>query len=279
MKLTVLIDNNTFIDRYFLGEPGVSYFIEDEGKSILFDVGYSDAFIRNAQKLSIDLRNADTVVLSHGHLDHSWGLVPLIRLYTESIIEKQPIKKSTLVTHPLTFSSKRIDQLPVIGSLLTEDKLSDYFYLKLSRTPEYLTNRLVYLGEIERNNEFEAQHPVGKTLIDGIEKDDFLFDDSALVYQSREGLIIITACSHSGICNTVEYARKVCGEDKVVDIIGGFHMLNPSPEQLQKTMEYMKRLRPASVHACHCTDLNTKIELSNVVNIKEVGVGLTLEYS
>ncbi len=279
MKLTVLIDNNTFIDRYFLGEPGVSYFIEDEGKSILFDVGYSDAFIRNAQKLSIDLRYADTVVLSHGHLDHSWGLVPLIRLYTESIIEKQPIKKSTLITHPLTFSSKRIDQLPVIGSLLTEDKLSDYFYLKLSRTPEYLTNRLVYLGEIERNNEFEAQHPVGKTLIDGIEKDDFLFDDSALVYQSSEGLIIITACSHSGICNTVEYARKVCGEDKVVDIIGGFHMLNPSPEQLQKTMEYMKRLRPASVHACHCTDLNTKIELSNVVNIKEVGVGLTLEYS
>ena len=50
MKLTVLIDNNTLIDRYFLGEPGVSYYIETDGKKILFDTGYSDAFIRNAQK-------------------------------------------------------------------------------------------------------------------------------------------------------------------------------------------------------------------------------------
>ena len=50
MKLTVLVDNNTLIDRYFYGEPGVSYFIEEEGKRILFDVGYSDIFLQNAQK-------------------------------------------------------------------------------------------------------------------------------------------------------------------------------------------------------------------------------------
>ena len=55
MKLTVLVDNNTLIDKYFLGEPGVSYFIEDEGKQTIFDVGYSDAFIANARKLSINL--------------------------------------------------------------------------------------------------------------------------------------------------------------------------------------------------------------------------------
>ena len=88
MKLTVLVDNNTLIDRYFYGEPGISYFIADEDKRILFDVGYSDAFIKNAQKMNIDLLNTDFLVLSHGHLDHTWGLEPLIRLYTEAIIEK-----------------------------------------------------------------------------------------------------------------------------------------------------------------------------------------------
>ena len=88
MKLTVLVDTNTLIDRYFYGEPGISYFIVDEGKRILFDVGYSDAFIRNAQKMNIDLRNTDFLVLSHGHLDHTWGLEPLIKLYTEAIVEK-----------------------------------------------------------------------------------------------------------------------------------------------------------------------------------------------
>lgn len=278
MKLTVLIDNNTLIDRYFLGEPGVSYLIEDDGTKILFDVGYSDAFIINARKLSIDLLDVDFVVLSHGHLDHTWGLVPLIRLYTEAMIEGQCNKKPALVTHPATLSSRTLGDLAEIGSLLSEDKLSGHFDLKLSREPVYLTERLVFLGEIERANAFEARHPIGKILESGVAKDDYLIDDSALAFKSSEGLVIITGCSHAGICNIVEYARKVCGEDRVVDIIGGFHLLNPSAEQLQGTLAYMESLRPGSVHACHCTDLNSKIALSNVVDLKEVGVGLTLEY-
>ena len=111
MKLTVLIDNNTLIDRYFLGEPGVSYLIETDGKKILFDIGYSDAFIINARKLSIDLQSVNFIVLSHGHLDHTWGLIPLIRLYTEALIEGLHAKKPTLVTHPLTLSSRTYGDL------------------------------------------------------------------------------------------------------------------------------------------------------------------------
>ena len=55
MKLTVLIDNNTYIDEYYIGEPALSYYIEDENERLLFDTGYSDAFIRNAQAMNIDL--------------------------------------------------------------------------------------------------------------------------------------------------------------------------------------------------------------------------------
>jgi 7,8-dihydropterin-6-yl-methyl-4-(beta-D-ribofuranosyl)aminobenzene 5'-phosphate synthase len=278
MKLTVLIDNNTLIDRYFLGEPGVSYLVEDEGRKVLFDVGYSDAFITNARKLSVDLLDVDFVVLSHGHLDHTWGLIPLIRLYMEGMIEKLPVNKPTLVTHPLTLSSRTLGDLPQIGSLLSEDELSGYFDVELTREPVNLTERLVFLGEIERTNEFEAQNPIGTILDSGVEKDDFVVDDSALAYRSSAGLVIITGCSHAGICNIVEHARKVCGDERVVDIVGGFHLLDPPVEQLEGTIEYMESLCPGSVHACHCTDLNSKIALSRVVDLKEVGVGTTLEY-
>jgi len=278
MKLTVLVDNNTLIDRYFLGEPGVSYLIESEGKKILFDVGYSDAFITNARKLSVDLLNVDVVVLSHGHVDHTWGLIPLVRLYAEGTIEGHSFRKPTLVTHPLTLSPKTCDDLPGMGSLLSKDALSGYFHLQLSREPVHVTEQLVFLGEIERTNEFEAKTPIGKILEGEVEKDDFLFDDSALAYTAPEGLVIITGCSHAGICNIVEYARKVCGDDRVVDIVGGLHLLHPSAEQLQGTIAYMESLRPISVHACHCTDLNSKIALSRVVDLEEVGVGLTLKY-
>lgn len=278
MKLTVLIDNNTLIDRYFLGEPGVSYLIEDEGRKVLFDVGYSDTFIKNARKLSLDLLDLDFVVLSHGHMDHTWGLIPLIRLYTEGMIENLEVRKPTLVTHPFTLSSRTFGDLPEIGALLSEDKLSGHFKVKLSREPVNLTERLVFLGEIERTNGFEAKNPIGRILDGGVEKDDFILDDSALAYKSSAGLVIITGCSHAGICNIVEYARKVCSDDRIVDIVGGFHLLDPSEEQLEGTIEYMESLGPESVHACHCTDLNSKIALSRIVNLKEVGVGMTLKY-
>ena len=74
MKITVLVDNNTIVNEYFLGEPGFSLLIEIAGKKILFDTGYSDVVIKNAEKLNINLYDIDYLVLSHGHDDHSGGV-------------------------------------------------------------------------------------------------------------------------------------------------------------------------------------------------------------
>jgi 7,8-dihydropterin-6-yl-methyl-4-(beta-D-ribofuranosyl)aminobenzene 5'-phosphate synthase len=279
MRLTVLVDNNTLIDRYFLGEPAVSYFIDDAGTRLLYDVGYSNAFLINAQKMAIDLRMLDFVVLSHGHLDHTWGLDPLIRLYTESKIEQLESKKPTLVAHPSTFRTKLLTGLGQIGSLVTGTQVANYFTLHLSREPVWLTDRLVYLGEIPRRNEFEAQTPIGTVVSnENEEEDDYSLDDSALAYCSSKGLVVITACAHAGICNTIEYAREVCGETRVADVIGGFHLLNPPERQLKGTLAYFESLQPAAVHACHCTDLHSKLALARLVKLEEVGVGLQLSY-
>ena len=80
LKIKVLVDNNTFIDRYFTGEPGFCLWLEEGGKKILFDTGYSGAFIQNANLMGIDLLKVDDVVLSHGHYDHTWGMTHLISL-------------------------------------------------------------------------------------------------------------------------------------------------------------------------------------------------------
>jgi 7,8-dihydropterin-6-yl-methyl-4-(beta-D-ribofuranosyl)aminobenzene 5'-phosphate synthase len=84
VKLTVLVDNNTIIDRYFYAEPGVSYFIECDDEKYLFDTGYSDLFLRNATKMGINLLGLDGIVISHGHNDHTWGLGELVKLYSEA---------------------------------------------------------------------------------------------------------------------------------------------------------------------------------------------------
>lgn len=278
MKLKVLVDNNTLIDRYFRGEPGVSYFIEDGSKKILFDVGYSDLFIENANKMRINLLDLDFVVLSHGHLDHTWGLDPLVRLITEAKIEGIDHRTPALVAHPDAFLSRKVGGLGEIGPLLSEKELSRHFEIVSSREPVWLTERLVFLGEIERKNDFEAKSPLGKTSTEEGEEDDFLMDDSALAYRSPEGLVIVSGCSHSGICNIAEHAKKVCCDERIRDIVGGLHLLDPPERQMRDTLRYFERMRPHEVHACHCTDLASKVALAKVANLKDVGVGLDLEY-
>jgi 7,8-dihydropterin-6-yl-methyl-4-(beta-D-ribofuranosyl)aminobenzene 5'-phosphate synthase len=278
MKLTVLVDNNTLIDRYFIGEPGVSYLIHEGNKQILFDVGYSDAFIINAKKMNVDLLQTDIIVLSHGHLDHTWGLDPLLKLYTEAKFESLPFKKPTLIAHPSVFLTKSVDGLNEIGCTISECKLQRHFEMKLSKEPFWLTDKLVFLGEIERSNDFEKTKPVGKVLRDTETEDDFLVDDTAVAYKGDDGLFVITGCSHSGICNIIEYAKKVCCEERVSDVIGGFHLMQPSQQQLKGTTDYFKKLGTKEVHACHCVDLDSKIALAKVANLREVGVGLSLNY-
>jgi 7,8-dihydropterin-6-yl-methyl-4-(beta-D-ribofuranosyl)aminobenzene 5'-phosphate synthase len=278
MKLTVLVDNNTLIDRYFIGEPGVSYLILEGNKQILFDVGYSDAFIINAQKMKVDLLQTDFIVLSHAHMDHTWGLDPLLKMYTEAKIEAVPFKKPTLVAHPSVFLTKSIDGLNEIGCTISERKLQQHVELKLSKEPVWLTDKLVFLGEIERLIEFEKTKPVGKIHRTTGMEDDFVVDDTALAYKGDRGLVVITGCSHSGICNIIEYAKKVVGEERVSEVIGGFHLMQPSQQQLKGTTEYFKKLGAKEVHACHCVDLGSKIALAKVANLKEVGVGLSLNY-
>ncbi len=278
MKLRVLVDNNTLIDRYFRGEPGVSYFIEEGPKNILFDVGYSDLFIENARQMGIDLLDLDFVILSHGHLDHTWGLGHLVRLLTEAKIEGIDHKTPKLVAHPGAFLSRKIGGLGEIGPLLSREELSRHFDMALSRGPAWITDRLVFLGEIERDNDFEAQMPLGKSSTEYGERDDFLIDDSALAYRSAGGLVIVSGCSHSGICNILEQAMRIFGERRVVDVVGGLHLLDPPERQMMETLMYFERVGPRQVHACHCTDLASKVALAGVADLKEVGVGLDLEY-
>lgn len=278
MDLTLLVDNNTFIDRYLTAEPGLSILIEDEDVTVLFDLGYSNLFLKNAEKMGKDLSCLDFLVLSHSHLDHTWGLGPFIRYLTERTIEGLDVKYPKLVAHPEVFSSVRVDGLSEIGCLVTKEKAGRHMELALAKTPVNLSPRLIFLGEIPRENSFEGQTPIGMKQTPDGPVPDLILDDSALVYTSDQGLVIITGCSHAGICNIISHAQQVCGDERIADIIGGFHLLNPSASQMAGTLDYFRQITPLALHACHCTDLNSKVALAGVAPLKDTGVGLSLHF-
>ncbi len=275
LKLTFLVDNNTKTNYYFRGEAAFSTLIEVDNKKILFDTGFSDAFLKNAQQMRISMLDLDYVALSHGHLDHTWGLAPLTKYYTEAGFGNISYKKPTLIAHPSAFEPKERTDEVQIGSIFSQEQLSCFFNMKINKKPVWITDNLVFLGQIERKNDFEAKTPVG---VHKNGKPDFVDDDSALVYKSPDGLVIITGCAHAGICNTIEYAKKVCKDDRIVDVIGGFHLMNQTDEQIAPTLNYLKNTNAEALHACHCVDLNAKIALSKVTNLQEVYVGQTLSF-
>jgi 7,8-dihydropterin-6-yl-methyl-4-(beta-D-ribofuranosyl)aminobenzene 5'-phosphate synthase len=280
LTATVLVDNHTLNDRYFTAEPALSILLEEQGKKVLFDTGYSDVCIRNADRMGISLLDLDCIVLSHGHNDHTGGLVYLVQRLIEAMIESRPFRIPALIAHPFCLYPRPKPPLRDVGSPLSEDRVRLHFPVQTSREPVWITDRLVFLGEIPRRFPFEASSPGPRLIVlpDGSRTPDHLIDDSALAYRSPEGLVIITGCSHAGICNIIEYAREICGEQRLVDIIGGLHLMNPSRERIDGTCAYLQDVGPEVMHACHCTSFASRVALSSVCPVAEVGVGLRLEY-
>ena len=197
MKLKVLVDNNTYIDQYYCGEPAVSYYIEDEGTCMLFDVGYSDLFMKNLESFGIDIDSIKTIVISHGHDDHARGL--------KYYFNQTHKNKISILAHPDAFKEKIAGNLKICSPIL-EDELKEKCNLMLSKEPVRLSKNITFLGEIPQVKNFEERTPIGKQMTNDILINDYVMDDTALVYKSENGIYVITGCSHSGICNIVEYA-------------------------------------------------------------------------
>ncbi len=234
--------------------------------------------MNNGVKMGVDFFDLDAIVISHSHLDHTWGMEPLLKRFNEALMEGRTYKRPHLVAHPDIFVPRSFNGMDEFGMNVGADKVFKYMDDNLSKEPVWITENLVFLGEIPRLNNFESKESIGTIVIDNAPKEDFSLDDSALCYKSKNGLIIITGCSHSGICNIMEHAKKVCGDARILDVIGGFHLQNPSEIQLNGTVDYFAKSNTQSIHACHCTDLGSKIALSSVVKLVEVGVGLELVY-
>jgi 7,8-dihydropterin-6-yl-methyl-4-(beta-D-ribofuranosyl)aminobenzene 5'-phosphate synthase len=268
MKLKVLVDNNTYIDQYYCGEPAVSYYIEDEDIKLLLDVGYSDLFLRNSTALGVDLGNVSAIIISHGHDDHTRGL--------KNYFEENYKNNISIIAHPDAFKEKVAGNLKICSPILQEE-LKEKCKLILSKEPIKVSKHITFLGEIPQINHFENRKPIGKQVIDGALVDDYVMDDTALVYKSENGIYIITGCSHSGICNIVEYAKEVCKDSRVLGIIGGFHLFEIT-EQVNKTITYLKQNNLKELYPCHCTSFVVRAEMLKSLPVREVGVGLEINW-
>jgi 7,8-dihydropterin-6-yl-methyl-4-(beta-D-ribofuranosyl)aminobenzene 5'-phosphate synthase len=240
-----------------LAEHGYSAVVKttsgEETHEIFFDFGLSDVVVPyNAEKLGVDLSVMEAAVLSHGHMDHFGALVPMI--------EAIPKKPLPFYVHPSAFKENRYLKVgdirikfPPADRAAWEKAGADVIE---SAGPRLLAgDTVLFLGEIERLTDFEKGMPNAYFEKDGAESWDPIEEDSGIVMNLRgKGLVVLSGCSHSGIVNTVAYARKVTGIDKVHVIMGGFHLTGPVFEPIvAKTIEGLRAFDPDHVVPTHCT--------------------------
>lgn len=266
MKITILAENLTFTDEHFYGEPGPSYWIEAEGKHILFDTGFSDLYVKNAKMLHVDLSQTDAIVLSHGHNDHATG------------IKDFPFssKKLPLITHPGCFIPKYKDSTYIGASISTSEAEQNYNYIP-SAKPYFITPNIVFLGEIPVVHNFEQRTQVGFLKTGERTEPDYLIDDTALAIKTSNGVVVITGCSHSGVCNIIDQAKNIFHTDTINSIIGGFHLRSAENDKLEKTTAFFEKNVTGTVFAGHCTGFKAKYLLNTKVYVEEPFVGETIE--
>jgi len=235
MTISILTDNSP--GESTAAEHGLSYLIEHDGKKLLFDTGQSDLFLENARIMGIDIASIETIVLSHGHFDHGGGLPYL--------------SGGRLICHPECFIRRyrKADHL-YIGLKTPKDELAGKFSLLSSAFPYKITDKIIFLGEIPRVNDFESK---STSFILGDGTPDFVIDDSAIVLLLDKGLFVVTGCGHAGIVNTLEHAKNVSGDNRIYGIMGGFH-LKKADRQTQETIRYLRNNHITHVYPAHCTN-------------------------
>jgi 7,8-dihydropterin-6-yl-methyl-4-(beta-D-ribofuranosyl)aminobenzene 5'-phosphate synthase len=253
----ILLKDNE-LKNSILGEHGFSALVTVTAgasvRSILFDFGFSAhgaAF--NAKALNLDLSAVEAAVLSHGHLDHVGGMAEL-----SALVGKKGVP---LVLHPEAFRSPRYikfsEEFKVTFPPLTRQQVTDagLSAIETAKPHGLLDDAILFLGEIPRKTDFETGVPNFFYQKDGQETWDDLADDSAIVMNVRDkGLVVISGCAHSGIVNTVAYARQATGVDPVLAVMGGFHLSGPGMEPIvDKTTQGLKQFSPTYVIPTHCT--------------------------
>lgn len=257
LKITVLSEN--VAGKWCRAEHGLSFLVEADRK-ILFDTGTSDLLGYNAQVLGINFSEIDTIVLSHGHDDHSGGLMQF--------------RGQKLICHPDVFIERfRKSNASPLGIKWDETRIRTKFDVLTSRTPVKLSEQMFFLGEIPRVTDFESKFTAFKKA-DG--SDDFVADDSGMAVLTSKGLVVISGCAHSGICNMVLHARKTTGIDQIEAVIGGLHLQNDD-ETTRKTIDWLKAEHVKQVIPSHCTALPAQAAILREYGFMQVKTGNLIE--
>lgn len=225
-------------------EHGLCLYIETEHHRLLADTGASDAFIRNAEMLGIDLTAVDTVILSHGHYDHTGGVSAFARLNPDAAVYLQKCADAAFYHGEKYIGiDPAILQLPQIRLINGDLRIDDELFLFSGITGRRYTP--------ESNSELTVKDENGT-----VRQDDFRHEQ-CLIITENDKRVLVSGCAHNGILNILDRYHDF--SDKEPDMgISGFHMMKKgdyTPDEIRTVRTIAEELNRSGTiwYTGHCT--------------------------
>lgn len=262
VNITILVENTTPMPGFY-GEYGFAALVTVDEQTYLFDTGSADALFQNAAAAGIDLSRIDDLIISHGHFDHTGGVMAFLKTGPKKIY---------------AHSNLFIPRYVVLGEYKKEIGVSFSPREIKSQGAEFISTDgfteispgVFVTGQIPRKNDYEDVGGSffvyeGERLVP-----DTIADDMSMVINHPEGLIIISGCAHAGIINTITYAQEKMGQEKILAFIGGTHLGGASEDRMNRTVEALQGIALEKLVACHCTGFDPLVKLRNALGDKLV---------
>jgi 7,8-dihydropterin-6-yl-methyl-4-(beta-D-ribofuranosyl)aminobenzene 5'-phosphate synthase len=255
IKITVLVEN-TAGKPGVLAEHGLSFLIETGGGKILFDSGQGFVLKHNLGRLFQGLENVKTIVLSHGHYDHTGGLSAALSMMTTPAIYAHPAAIEPKFSRNADGGSRFIGMSELNKHALTH---SDWIR---TTEPIELPGGLHLTGPVPRIASFEDTG--GPFYRDAACTDtDLIEDDQAAFIETGHGTVVILGCAHAGVINTLRYIQSLTDKRPIHTVIGGMHLHSASEERMSRTVTALRELNVRRMFPCHCTGFAAAARLAN----------------
>ncbi|MFH0785853.1 MAG: MBL fold metallo-hydrolase [Pseudomonadota bacterium] len=247
MKITTLIENSPGEHKALTHEHGLSFFIETDALRILFDTGQSGAFLANAELLNVDLLGLDSVVISHGHYDHSGGFRSLTERTTRFNLflgqgffrEKYGQRGAACDYLGNNFDENFVQKQQISIKFVDEPLL------------EIASGVFLFSG-FPRIHDDEIINRRFQILEAGQLCQDPFDDEIVLAVDSPQGLVVFLGCSHPGMKNILDAVVQRTGRP-LFAVLGGSHLVEASGTGMEESLHYLEKDSLKIVGLCHCT--------------------------
>ena len=270
MKIINIIEDSSVNDN-LIAEHGLCFYIETEKHKLLIDTGASEATWKNASNLGIDLKAIDTVILSHGHYDHTGGVMSFVQKNSNAIIY---IHKNAIYDYYNTKTGTE-KYIGIDKSILNLNQL------QLIESDLRIDNEIsVFTGVTERIN-WPQSNLTLKRKIDGkLVQDNFSHEQYAVINSGNKS-VLISGCAHNGIINILNRFKSIYGKDPDM-VISGFHTnkateFNPQDIAVIESIADKLSSMNTIFYTGHCTgEAAYKILANRMTNLYQIHSGLTI---